>query len=466
MRVSNSYSRLTPVNQSVDRSDAALASLSEPTSPGPMSGAAMPATPSLLREINEQIVLDAIRRLRSVSRAEVARQTGLSKPTVSLALRTLEASGLVRPLGTETGRRGRAGVLYEPVPDAALGIAVEVAVAGVRAVAVDLDGTLVDEWTRPHSAVPSSASAVVESVAQAVTALGEGADRRFDALVVGTPGVQDPRTGVLHRVGTIPALEGSEFGRMVAERTDLAPAIHNDVDLVALGEQAEGHGRDVEDFAVVWIGSGLGSALVWRGELLVGHAGAAGEIFDVPFARAVESSGGSAEEFTRFGLSEEGALALGRRLSGGTARWGSAPEILDAVAIGDTAAGAVLDELATWAAWYVSALAAIVDPALVVLAGPLGAHDALRPAVESKLATWSDHAPAIVSSKLGSRSVLAGAAAVASRSAADAAFANRVLDRREDRPGDPSTEPVSTEPESTEPESTEPGSAGPVREAP
>jgi predicted NBD/HSP70 family sugar kinase len=406
--------------------------------PGPNAAdaAVVPATPGLLRELNERTVLDSIRRLRTVSRAEVARRTGLSKPTVSLALRTLETSGLVRPVGTESGRRGRAGVLYEPVPDAALGIAVEVAVTGVRAVAVDLDGTEVDEWTRPHSAVLSSASAVVESVAQAVTALGEGAGRRFDALVVGTPGVQDPRTGVLHRVGTIPALEGSEFCRMVAERTDLTPAIHNDVDLVALGEQAEGHGRDVEDFAVVWIGSGLGSALVWRGELLVGHAGAAGEIFDVPFARAVESSGGSAEEFARFGLSEEGALALGRRMSGGTARWGSAPEILDAAAIGDTAAGAVLDELATWAAWYVSTLAAIVDPALVVLAGPLGAHDALRPAVESKLATWSDHAPAIVSSKLGSRSVLAGAAAVASRSAADAAFANRVLDRRDDPPAD------------------------------
>ncbi|MBU6215891.1 MAG: MarR family transcriptional regulator, partial [Acidobacteria bacterium] len=86
-----------------------------------------PAKPALLRELNERTVLEVIRRLRSVSRAEVARRTGLSKPTVSLALRTLEASGLVGPVGAESGRRGRAGILFEPIADAALGGAVEIA---------------------------------------------------------------------------------------------------------------------------------------------------------------------------------------------------------------------------------------------------------------------------------------------------------------------------------------------------
>ncbi len=426
MRVSNAYSRLPAVDEPVGESPDPT---EESSSTRPGVGPVGPAQPALLRELNERTVLDVIRRLRSVSRAEVARRTGLSKPTVSLALRTLEASGLVRPVGTESGRRGRAGVLFEPIADAALGGAVEIAVWGVRAVVVDLDGTTLHEHVATWDPPPTTAAAVVDTVGRAVSELERAVGRPFDALVIGTPGVRDPRTGVLTRVGTIPALEGAALGELVAERTGRDPAVHNDVDLVALGEQAEGQGREVEDFAVLWIGSGLGSALVLRGELVVGHGGGAGEIFDVPFARALRSSGSEPNEFTELGLTTDGTLALARRLAGGAPGWNRAEDVLDAAILGDDVAGSVLDEVATWTAWYVATLVALVDPALVVLAGPLGAHDALRPVVERRLGEWIGTPPGLVSSKLGARSVLSGAAAVAVRLAADAAFANRILDR-------------------------------------
>lgn len=426
MRVSNVYSRLRRVDNPVGNLPV-LAEESQGTrlAVGPIG----PAKPALLRELNERTVLEVIRRLRSVSRAEVARRTGLSKPTVSLALRTLEASGLVGPVGAESGRRGRAGILFEPIADAALGGAVEIAVSGVRAVVVDLDGTTLHEHVATWDSPPATAAAVVDTVGRAVSELERATGRPFDALVIGTPGVRDPRSGVLTRVGTIPALEGAALGELVAERTGRVPAVHNDVDLVALGEQAEGHGRDVEDFAVLWIGSGLGAALVLRGELVVGHAGGAGEIFDVPFARAMRSTGSGPNEFTELGLTNDGALALARRLTGGAAGWRRAEEVLDAAVLGDEVAAAVLDEVGTWTAWYVATLVALVDPALVVLAGPLGAHDALRPVVEERLGEWIGAPPGLVSSKLGARSVLSGAAAVAVRLAADAAFANRILER-------------------------------------
>ncbi len=402
----------------------------------PTPGPGGPAQPALLRELNERTVLDEIRRARSVSRAEVARRTGLSKPTVSLALRTLEASGLVRQVGTESGRRGRAGVLFEPVSDAALGGAIEIAVWGVRSVVVDLDGTTLHEHVIQWARRPRSADDVVDAVGEAVAALERRTGRTLDALVVGTPGVQDPRTGVLGRVGTIPALEGAALGDLVAARVGRAPTVFNDVDLVALGEQSEGHGRDVADFAVLWIGSGLGAALVLRGELVVGHGGGAGEIFDVPFARAIAAAGGEAPEFTELGLTTDGTVALARRIAGDTSTWVHAEEVLDAAVVGDEPAGRVLAELATWTSWYVATLVALVDPELVVLAGPLGSHDALRPAVEQRLVELLGSPPDLVSSKLGARSVLSGAAAVAVRAAADEAFAHRILERDHDHGGD------------------------------
>ncbi len=401
-----------------------------------------PAQPALLRELNERTVLDVVRHLRSVSRAEVARRTGLSKPTVSLALRTLEASGLVRPVGHETGRPGRAGVLYEPIADAAIAAGVEVTVGGVRAVAVDLDGTVLVEAAERHDGSTATAEAIFDSVASCIRSMERWVGRSFSSIVLGTPGVVDPVTGVLTHVGTIDALEGTAPAAAILQRTGRPVSVLNDVDLVALGEQAEGHGRDVDDFAVLWIGSGLGSALVLGGRLHVGHHGIAGEIAEVPFARAVRSLsvGASvdgpedgAHEFVEHGVDAHGVAALAERLGRRAPRDADhlelATGVLDDALLQGAVGAAVLAELARWTSWYVTTLAALLDPELVVLAGPIGSHDALRPAVEGHVAEQLAVPPRLESSKLGHRSVLAGAGAVARRDAAESAFAGRVLDR-------------------------------------
>jgi predicted transcriptional regulator len=73
---------------------------------------------SVLRVINERAVYERIRLNGPVSRPEVAKATGLSKPTISLALADLEKVGLVRTVGHRTGGAGRAAVLYEIHPGA------------------------------------------------------------------------------------------------------------------------------------------------------------------------------------------------------------------------------------------------------------------------------------------------------------------------------------------------------------
>src|SRR5579883_2829439 len=78
-----------------------------------------PGTPQLLRSMNERVLLEHLRRDGPISRAQLARATGLSKPTVSQALANLERAGLVRPVGQAgSGRGGRQAILYEPDPAA------------------------------------------------------------------------------------------------------------------------------------------------------------------------------------------------------------------------------------------------------------------------------------------------------------------------------------------------------------
>jgi len=85
---------------------------------GQPPGPGQAARPQLIRAMNEQLLLSHIRQLGVCSRADLARLSGLSKPTVSLALANVERSGLVRTAGQRTGVPGRSAVLYEIRPDA------------------------------------------------------------------------------------------------------------------------------------------------------------------------------------------------------------------------------------------------------------------------------------------------------------------------------------------------------------
>src|SRR5205807_932819 len=78
------------------------------------------AAPPLLKHLNERTVLEAIRAGAPISRAEISRRVGISKPTVSLALQSLLEAGLVRETADSPGGPSYGAVYFEPVPDAAL----------------------------------------------------------------------------------------------------------------------------------------------------------------------------------------------------------------------------------------------------------------------------------------------------------------------------------------------------------
>src|SRR5256714_12916308 len=112
-------------------------------------------TPSLLRAINERSILELIHRRGPLSRAQVARVSGLSKPTVSLALTGLLDAQLVREVGRSRGERGPSALLYELHPRAGWGVGIDVGRRWARAEIADIAGTViarVDERAKVGSA--------------------------------------------------------------------------------------------------------------------------------------------------------------------------------------------------------------------------------------------------------------------------------------------------------------------------
>src|SRR6478736_6758541 len=107
-----------------------------------MAGRSTSATTTLLRDLNERTVLEAIRAERPISRAEISRRAGISKPTVSLALQSLLDAGLVRETSHDPGGPSYGAVFFEPVPDAALVLGLDLGARFLRGAICDLSGEI------------------------------------------------------------------------------------------------------------------------------------------------------------------------------------------------------------------------------------------------------------------------------------------------------------------------------------
>lgn len=389
-----------------------------------------PGRPRLLRAINERAVLAALLAVGTASRTELAAATGVSKPTVGQALLNLERAGLVRAAGRRTGERGRSAGLYEIDPTAAYVVGVDVGRAYVRVALSDLGGEVVARRDARNRA--RGAGALVEHVRTLAHAVAEEAGVDWDAdvvhAVVGSPGVLDPATG---RLNYAPNLPGWGRPGLVDElRAALHPslAIDNDINLAALGERAYGLGRDVDDFVYLSIGTGVGMGVVVGGELHRGARGAAGEVGFLPLAEGARTGGsprGALEEAAAAGGIVRTAKAMG--MTGALT-----PErIFNAAKAGDATARATVAREAERLAFVVAAVAAIVDPALVVLGGGVGLNaDILLGQLDAAVAALTPLRPPVVLSELGADAILLGAIATALDTARDRVFAQRAGDGR------------------------------------
>ena len=377
------------------------------------------ATPPLLKHLNERTVLETIRDGAPISRAEISRRAGISKPTVSLALQSLVDSGLVRE--AENGPEGPSygAVYFEPVPEAALVLGLDLGARFLRGAVCDLSGRV-----RARQDVELSeggAAVALEAVEELCAGLVEatGLERRLvDVVLAGVPGVVEG--SVVRLAENVPGLEGMPFAEELRGRLDLPVVLENDINLAAVGERWRGAARGVDDFVFLSVGTGMGAGLVLGGELHRGRNGAAGEI-DFALGDGGEASDPSAPAVSAL------AAELAEKNGDTTLRAPyDARAVFGAARSGDEVATAVVEECARRIALHIAPIAAVADVELVVLGGGLGANgDLLLAPVRTHLAEWLPFPPRVEVSTLGDAAVLTGALAVGLRSARDNVFAKR-----------------------------------------
>ncbi|RNL86188.1 ROK family transcriptional regulator [Halostreptopolyspora alba] len=339
-----------------------------------------PGTPRLLRQLNDRAALELLLSSGPLTRSQLGDATGLSKVTASQMLSRLEERQLVQVVGSWSRGRGPNAALYAVVPSSAYVAALDVSSRRVAAAVADITGHVVGEVTVSLD----EASDPVEAVRSTVLRLVRDAEapiERIRACVLGTPGVVNPETGDIRFSFDLPPWYE---GVLRALRDELRSpiTIENDVNLAAHAEQVEGVATDVVDFALVWLGSGVGMAIMLDGRIRRGRFGGAGEIgyLPVPGVPAPGEAGNPAGNGDPTGEARLSlphgfqALVGARAVERLAAEHGLPDDAATAVTTArraGTDGEAFLDELAERVARGVTSVCVVLDPGLVVLGGPV-----------------------------------------------------------------------------------------------
>jgi predicted NBD/HSP70 family sugar kinase len=379
-------------------------------------------TPAGMRELNQRAVLDRLRGHGPDTRPNIARGTGLSKPTVGQALLDLEQHGLVRTVGRTLTGPGRAAVLYEANPAAGHVLGIDIGRELIRVAIADLAGDLVTKLDERNRA--RTADSLVRTVKRGADhALDRAGLKRDDlvATVVGSPGVLNQRS---RSFGHVPNLPGWERRGLLDDlETALGPGllVENDANLAAIGEYRTGAAQGVGTFVCLTVGTGIGMGIVVDGTLFRGAHGAAGEVGYLPYGWPTNGD----YTLPRQGMLEAAAAARSvveiAAANGMTAK--TAREVFQLAHDGDERAIRAVREEAGRLAFVVASVAAVIDPELVVLGGGVGSNtDLLQEPIERILGRTTPLVPRIAAGELGEGAVLAGAIATALRTAHEVVF--------------------------------------------
>jgi len=380
------------------------------------------ADPSLPRPLADT-VLQLIWKERRVSRADIARQAGLSRSTVSEIVGEILPKGLVREMGEGPSRGGRRPIVLEFRDDACVILGVEMGGAHVAVAATDLRGNVLSWESREHPVRndPAGTRSVIAELCEACLNSPAAAGRPLLGIGVAVPSPLDPTSPGRLSTVVMPAWEGHLGLDDLQERYDVPLLVDNDANLGALAERWWGSGQDVDHLTYIKVATGIGSGHIINGEIYRGATGVAGEIGHL----AIDPQG----EVCVCGLrgclvTFVGAHALEARASALTSDYpdttltGASPtirDIEDAALDGDPMALKVIENAAVHLGIAIAGLLNVLNPSVVVMGGDLARLGELvlaplRRTVRNRTLVTSVAAAEILTSELGHQSVAVGAA--------------------------------------------------------
>ena len=352
--------------------------------------------------MREQHVVDLLQAEGPMSRADIARRFGISKPTAAALVRRLLQFGLLRETGTQRDGPGRPGRLLSFDPTVGSVAAFDVGGTLTRGILTDLRGDMIASLrvATPQTDAAGTVAHLAQLAAQLLARSPSKAALMHVALA--TPGVFDDQSQRIRFAPNLPALEAPDFVERIRIALDRPITFLNDVKAATLGELRRGAGIPYRDLVYAGIGTGLGFGLAFDRQLFHGVAGRAGEFGLIP----LPGTAGTLEDRVSGVALKRAHLAL--------AGSGMPEDAFAEAAAGTLPGSAVVDAFLRDLSWAIAAIATLVDPECVVLGGGIGMRCGPYLArIEAGVRDACGFAPHIRVTELGDDAGLIGAVSVA-----------------------------------------------------
>ena len=349
-----------------------------------------------VRKMNRSLILAIFRTQKTLSRARIAKMTGLNPSTVSSIIGELIEENLIRETNLIQNGTGRPGRLLELNPSGGCALAIEINVDYIDILVADFSADIL--WRRKQSSTPEVGQEdimkEVKKLANEAIAFIQERGCHVLGVGVGVPGLVDVSSGLLRIAPNLHWVD-VPVKDVLADMFDCPIYVENEANVAALGEYYFGATQNVKDFIYLSAGIGLGSGIVMGGKLfrgMFGYAGEAGHMtLDVNGEQCGCGKRGCWETFVgpraiaqRVQRSlANGAESILNGKSDGSSKVISMDDVINAARAGDQIAVDALNEAAFYLGVGIANLVNLFDVEVIVLGGSLNkASDLILDQVE------------------------------------------------------------------------------------
>jgi len=367
---------------------------------------------SVTRQLSRRSVFEALLHRSPISRADLAKVTGLSKQTMSEVIDAFGQQKLVRQVGRTRGNVGRTAVLYELSPEGGQVLGIDLGARRLTVALADIAGRVLAEADEPTDSRGGAwALDQIARLSERLAREHHTHPSRIRSIVMATPGVVNAKSGAIEMAPNITGLGHLDVVGLLSEKLASPVVIENDINLALLGEIWHGCAQNVANVAFLSLGSGVGLGLYANGRLVRGENGAAGEIGYLPLGGDPLRPESRLQGCLEYQVGASGVLRRFREAGGAEVE--SVMQVFERAQTGDAIAAQIIEETAHLTGLAAASVITLMDPRLIVLGGSVGARPDFADQVARVLLQLLPRPVEIRTSVLGRRAGVVGALSVA-----------------------------------------------------
>ena len=366
----------------------------------------------LVRKINQQRIMKIVSEKNPIGIPQLIKASGLSRPTVDLIISLFLENGLIRESGFTHGRPGRKAALYELDLNTGFGVGVDLGGSKIACAIADIGGKILADIYEPIN--PKGGSSIIAQIIEMINNVAQKANISTDKIKqisIGTPGVIS-KDGQLSLGANVQNLDGMHLQSILRKLFDVEVGVENDLNLAAVGEFLHGSAKEILNFALIQLGTGIGAGIFVDGQLVRGARGAAGEVAFLPLFGDLTDPWAVENGLIESVVGTKGITKRYQELTKSNKQV-TVKEIFELASKGQPDALTVVQEVGKYLGYLCASLKAIVDPELIIIGGGIGSNQMLLPIIQQWANKLVPFEVKIITTNLDVKAGVIGAAAYA-----------------------------------------------------